>query len=712
MSLFVNYSLFFLQNVFVFSSALFLTSILLKRLNWPGIAGFLLYFLAVNAVVLLPQIVLGLFKELNFGNLFLFHFFIFVLSVFIFLKKGDKLKEIFSFNLRNLFKGFSRKDLLISVLFFVPLFLLVFIRFVNVLYQIPVEYDNLAYHLPFAVEWLRTGDLMQLYYSAFAGPISYYPSNFELWDLYVMLPFHSDLLVNFLNFPLLVLTGITFYACLSLLKIQRVLACAITALFLSTPLILRQIGVPLVDMYFTWTFLTSLYFLILYFQTQNKVTLYPMAFALGLFVGTKYLGLVYAAVLVFVAVLGFLYFSKGKKLILESLKVTGLILLGGGFWYIRNWWNVGNPLYPAGVSFGGETFLTGYAPINDNLNAFSLWYNLDSWSKWQDFFAKLTSMLAFNSYLFLGAFLFLSLSFCYRLLRKKFDGKSKTDLALLVGMLVYFLLYLKSPYSFNNLIPNVRYALMFVCLAFMALAYFLNEAKKTWNLLLLSGLFVSLVCGLYFYVYRTPSFILNNDRILFDLDQFKDSIFIVAFTLIVFGLIYVSIVRNRPLQIVVLSFLSGFILLNTSNDLREDPLVRFQLQEKWYGDYPAWSNLLKAADWFEEEHHDNAKIAYTGFNFHYPFFGRNLTREVDYVNINDCEDCRYGDFAKRNLTIRANPSYEKWLYNLKKLGKEYVVVEPNITNNVENHEFGWMTEHKESFKNVFQQGSTYIFQIL
>lgn len=706
---FLNYSLFFLQNVFVFTASWFLFLLLIKRLNWPILANFLVYCLLVSAVIFLPQKILGSLGVLQFPALWFTHLLIFLAS-FFFAKRREKIVwPQFDFNKLSI----SKREIFLSLIFFAPLSVLVFIRFINALYQVPAEYDNLAYHLPFAVEWLHTGNLLQPYYSAFAGPISYYPGNFELLDLYVMLPFKGDLLVNLLNFPLLILVGTAFYAILNLIRIKRDLALAVTAIFLTTPLILRQVGVPLVDLYFTFTFLVAVYFLILYLKNKENFALYPMSFAIGLFLGTKYLGLVYGAVLLLIAAVFFLYFNRGKKFFAEAAKVVFLILLGGGFWYIRNWIDVGNPIYPAGIKLLGSEIFTGYAPINNDLNSFSLAYNLDSWPKWKDFFDKFTSMLAFNSFLFVATSVLLIVKSYWLVVRKKFNEDLLMSVGLLLAMFIYFILYLKSPYSYNNLIPNIRYALMFVGFAFVALAYVLNPLNDMMRKIALGSLWILMALGLYFYVYLTPPFILNNDRILFDIIQFKNSASLIILSVLMFVLAFsVFVLKKRQWVSFLMCFLIAFSLLNSSHKLREDPAIRKSLYQNWYGDYQAWYDLLQAAEWFNDKGLDKAKIAYTGFNFHYPFFGRNLNREVDYVNVNDCADCRYGDFAKRNLTIRTGPDYEKWLYNLKKLGKEYVVVEPTITNNVENYEFGWMTNHEESFKNVFQQGSSYIFQIL
>lgn len=118
--------------------------------------------------MILSQQLLGVFGILTFPNLFVFHLLGFV--GLIIYAKISQIKLLESVNFATLRR--FQKELLFSLIVFLPLFALVAGRFVNALYQIPAEYDNLAYHLPFVVEWLRTGDLKDIYYSAFAGPIS------------------------------------------------------------------------------------------------------------------------------------------------------------------------------------------------------------------------------------------------------------------------------------------------------------------------------------------------------------------------------------------------------------------------------------------------------------------------------------------------------------------------------------------------------------
>jgi hypothetical protein len=70
-----------------------------------------------------------------------------------------------------------------------------------------------------------------------------------------------------------------------------------------------------------------------------------MGVYLGMMVGTKYSGLLFALVLI--GVFGKKWWGLGWK------NIYWLIPFGvvGGFWYLRNWILVGNPVYPATVAF-------------------------------------------------------------------------------------------------------------------------------------------------------------------------------------------------------------------------------------------------------------------------------------------------------------------------------------------------------------------------
>ncbi len=140
-------------------------------------------FLLTTTQILLTQITLGSFSILNYTNVWMLNLVIFVITLATLGKKilkNTKLPNIPKFNPWPF------------LIIFTPFITILLLRYTNALFQIPLEYDNVAYHLPFVVEWFKSGNLLDIYYSAYAGPLGYYPSNYELLDLWVLLPFGKD----------------------------------------------------------------------------------------------------------------------------------------------------------------------------------------------------------------------------------------------------------------------------------------------------------------------------------------------------------------------------------------------------------------------------------------------------------------------------------------------------------------------------------------
>ena len=121
-------------------------------------------------------------------------------------------------------------------------------------------------------------------------------------------------------------------------------------------------------------------------------------------------------------------------------------------------------------------------------------------------------------------------------------------------------------------------------------------------------------------------------------------------------------------------------------------------------------DLIKVADWLNKNA-PQGKIAYSGFNFHYPLYGRDLAREVDYININECADCRYVDYKNSEQSIRRDPDFDAWIFNLKKKNKEYLVVDPVKIKTVPSYEFEWANKNPDIFKEVFYVKNIHVFKI-
>ena len=672
--------------------------------------------------------------------LFVLHLLLFAVLAFYFGKKvWTSWKDIADTD------SYIRIDWLALSAIFAPIVLVAFTRFFNATLQIPVEYDNLAYHLPFMAEWFQTGSLWHIYYSAYAGPLGYYPSNFGLIDLFAVLPFGNDLLVNLTNLPVFLVFPFAFYGLLRNFLVTHKPAIVMTALFFVMPVTLRQLGTPLVDLFFCLTFILSGYFLLEYRKTKNIEDIILMGLSLGLFMGTKYLGIVYGMPLIGIVLLYIMVrslafkkqkvqeivisffsqiWSNIKKYSLHFLVFLLAIAMTGSFWYIRNFVNSGNPIFPTEVKAFGMTILPGYTGITDNLVATSLAQNIPSERSFQYFYEGLFQMV--GSPLFLMIIGLIGLVFTVVILLgialSTHKKEERTDtltqvylyIILLVCIAIYAIGYWISPYSFKDLIPNVRYAFMAILLGLLALGITVTRFKLLQPLFYVSS-FIGIAYNFVYLVLFPSQSILTNEKVVLDFPQMNEYLhFAFLFAIIIYGILllfylirYIHESKWMPViagtLVVSISFL-GYFYFNETRAYRE--LLREDLYTTWYSKNAEWIAVLKAAEWLNNNDHA-ANVAYTGFNMHYPLYGRNLERHVTYVNINACLPCRYIDYRNEKDSIRANPDYNAWRKNLKLLQMKYILVEAILDPAKKNYEYDWIKKNVKSFQKV--TGDTFKF---
>ncbi|PKL37134.1 hypothetical protein CVV38_04605 [Candidatus Peregrinibacteria bacterium HGW-Peregrinibacteria-1] len=682
-------------------------------------------FILFCSQIILIQILLGVFEVLTYTNIAIATYSLFVVLVML-LGKGV---------VRNLKIELVLKDrpsfLLISLIFG-PILFLLFAKFFNAALQIPLEYDSVAYHLPFIAEWLQSGSLNELYYSAFAGPISYYPSNYELLDLWTFLPFGNDFFANLLNFPLFVVLGIVIWRILRNLGIDQNTAIIATAIPFYMPIFLHQAGLPLVDLFFALTFAMSIFFLQeIYNSKEEKYSDFLFfGLSMGLFIGTKYLGLVYGALVVVLLILVSLYRFKRKEIKLlkaGSIAITG-VLLTGSFFYIRNWIDSGNPLFPVDITLFGMNILEGYkgAGVNEMLVNTSLIHNLDSFSAIKDKIVKffyITGPYGLIS-IVLPLVIFLELiitGFYKKIIRGIPVSRSSLAVPAVLGatLLIYFYLYLKAPYTFRDFFPNIRYAMPFLILGTIVTGYVVNKLKffkKTFYLFTV----ITFVLSFLFLIFDPPASISYTDRILIDYSVLvKHKGILASFIIALLAFLYacqVGCLKSKDITLrhtitallIVASFVGTYRFFDFGYKERE--VSREYAASKYFGEDQTLMDIIHASEWLNQNA-PQSKIAYSGFNFHYYLYGRNFSREVDYVNINECTDCRYFDYRDSENSIRRDPAYQNWLQNLAEHEKEYLVVNPISTPGVRSYELEWAQENPENFEKVFNVNDIYIYKV-
>ena len=218
-------------------------------------------------------------------------------------------------------------------------------------------YDTLSYHLHAPVTWMHEGRL-SIVPAVFGDPApAYAPSNVELVWLYLMAPLRSDYLAQTGQSPLAALACVAVVATAREAGARRAHALAAALAFLLVPEIWQQTSTAMTDLGMAAFFAAALPFLVrLARNARDEPVGDAVAFglAVGLGAGSKVVGLVFTLPLAVVAVT-----LTARRSTRAALALVLAAVATGGFWYARNFFVAGNPLYPVTVRLGATTLFPG-----------------------------------------------------------------------------------------------------------------------------------------------------------------------------------------------------------------------------------------------------------------------------------------------------------------------------------------------------------------
>jgi hypothetical protein len=209
-------------------------------------------------------------------------------------------------------------------------------------------FDSTWYHGPFAAGFYQSGDTIDLHYIAPQFLAWFYPANSELLGAVGMLAFGRDLLSPLLNLGWLV--GCLF-ACWCIGRPFRIApwSLALGAIALSVPALADQAGEARNDLVGAF-FLLAAVAVALNAAADSSGdeeraglstgALLVIGLSAGLAAGTKLNFLLPAAVLA----LGLTVAAPAGRRRWTLLCTGGMALAGGGYWYLRNLIQAGNPL--------------------------------------------------------------------------------------------------------------------------------------------------------------------------------------------------------------------------------------------------------------------------------------------------------------------------------------------------------------------------------
>ncbi|RJP58472.1 MAG: hypothetical protein C4541_07900 [Candidatus Auribacter fodinae] len=267
-------------------------------------------------------------------------------------------------------------------------------------------YDALYFYLPSAVHWIQSASLEA--WTEAPPEVRYFPGGSYLIYAWQLLLIGNDSLTGFIQPIIMLGSTITLIAIGNLLRFPRIpWAICCTAFFLSPlfPLFIVEDNNDFITIY---TFLAALYFLIRYYQTPTPLIIFLGGCSAGLCLGSKYAGLCWIILCAILYVLLSLSIRcpLRQRITHIALWITGIFLLGG-YWYIRNALETGNPFFPSLISLLGIPLYT----VPDHMRALVYSDALNDFRAYVSSFAllhhpyRLNDVREFTQYIGLNYFL-------------------------------------------------------------------------------------------------------------------------------------------------------------------------------------------------------------------------------------------------------------------------------------------------------------------
>ena len=226
----------------------------------------------------------------------------------------------------------------------------------------PFAFDALTYHLTIVASWLQQGDLSPTPLSLCCA---FYPANAELMFTWPVLFAGSDALVGTVQIGFAVLAALAVAGIARSAGLKPWAAAAAGALLVVTPALLAQSPTSYADVIVVACALCAAHALVRFAVTRAPQRLVVAGLAIGLVLGTKGTGIVWATVLVVAGLV--LALRAGRDGRRGAVVFVAIALVLGSPWYARNWIQKGNPVYPFAVQAAGVAVFDGPLRVADVL---------------------------------------------------------------------------------------------------------------------------------------------------------------------------------------------------------------------------------------------------------------------------------------------------------------------------------------------------------
>jgi hypothetical protein len=245
--------------------------------------------------------------------------------------------------------------------------------------------DALTFHLTQIGRWIQDGSMWGI--NSFSPTWSWgaEPNTGVVVQLAFVLPFRADPFVRVPGFIFLALTAVSIHAVARELGAPRGPACTFAAVFVAIPAaMVPSLDSSLPDPIMWAAFGAGTLFLLRHARTGLSSDLLLCGIAYGIAFGTKWYGPLSVAVVL--AVWGGAWLLARRPL--PDLARAGAILAGlvafcGGFWMLRNWVRLGNPLSPRKIAPLGVTVFDAPPPTDYDRTGYSIAHYFGSPHVWR-----------------------------------------------------------------------------------------------------------------------------------------------------------------------------------------------------------------------------------------------------------------------------------------------------------------------------------------
>jgi hypothetical protein len=543
-------------------------------------------------------------------------------------------------------------------------------------------FDDNSYHLATVATWLERGDLAGVKFAHGDRSTPYYPIVGELVSWVLLAPFEdNDSFARWSQLPFFLLTLVAIAALgrrLGLPATMTLLAVVLYAgLKRAFPILALGAGNDHAATFFT---LAGVEAVLLLAATPSLGAGVYLGLAVGLLLGTKFLGLLFLPLLAVVFVVAWLLRGPGAWRAAAGRLAGALVLaaavaaVAGGYTYARNAVTAGNPLYPVPIRIGAlELPGTSGVTLDERRHLPPFAIDLPEYLFRSDLFGRLGRFLWAPAAI-LAPLLALGLAW------RRAGERRRWLLEAAVWALpaAFFLIFLFQIHDHRD----SRYLFPALGLAALGGARLIGLAGDRGRLgTALAGLCWLVTVGLAIDRHRAEP--------------------IAMLAIFAFTLVGAAWALRRPIPsflrqsafvgLVVVLFLPG--LVHAVSHYPERKLRH-----------------LPAARALEEQVGTaGAGVAYVGYNYPYPFWGSRLQNRVAIVPRNFWRASRlyYWQGTAVDFSSRRG-RYEAWQRNLRALGIDYVVV---IRAGEEDPERAWMAARPGRYERFYDDGWVELWRI-